>query len=197
VVDLARLRRDRLAKVQRAMAAQDLGAMVLTDIVNIRYCTGVAVTPVVAATGVLAVAVTCGLWWSYFRNARPSFEHALAEAQGSARSSLARDAFSVIHFPMLCGVIAMAVAVEEALGHAGEPLAASVRIALGVGALLFVGGTGAAVWRATGRAPVWRMVLVALAALAVFAISGPPWQALGLLLVALVAVPLAESRSQR
>jgi lysophospholipase L1-like esterase len=41
VVDLARLRRDRLAKVQRAMAAQNL-AMVLTDIVNIRYCTGVA-----------------------------------------------------------------------------------------------------------------------------------------------------------
>ena len=45
MVDLARLRRDRLAKLQRAMAAQGLGAMVLTDIVNIRYCTGVAVMP--------------------------------------------------------------------------------------------------------------------------------------------------------
>jgi Xaa-Pro aminopeptidase len=45
VVDLARLRRDRLGKVQREMAARDLGALVLTDIVNIRYCTGVAVMP--------------------------------------------------------------------------------------------------------------------------------------------------------
>jgi len=45
VVDLARLRRDRLGKVQREMAAWDLGALVLTDIVNIRYCTGVAVMP--------------------------------------------------------------------------------------------------------------------------------------------------------
>jgi Xaa-Pro aminopeptidase len=39
------LRRDRLGKVQREMAARDLGALVLTDIVNIRYCTGVAVMP--------------------------------------------------------------------------------------------------------------------------------------------------------
>lgn len=45
MVDLARLRRDRLAKVQRAMAVHGIGAMVLTDIVNIRYCTGVAVMP--------------------------------------------------------------------------------------------------------------------------------------------------------
>ena len=52
VVDLARLRRDRLAKVQRAMAAHDLGALVLTDIVNIRYCTGVAVMPLWTAVNI-------------------------------------------------------------------------------------------------------------------------------------------------
>ena len=45
MVDLARLRRDRLGKVQLEMAARDLGALILTDIVNIRYCTGVAVMP--------------------------------------------------------------------------------------------------------------------------------------------------------
>jgi Xaa-Pro aminopeptidase len=52
VVDLAGLRRDRLAKVQRAMAARDLGALVLTDIVNIRYCTGVAVMPLWTAVNI-------------------------------------------------------------------------------------------------------------------------------------------------
>ena len=45
MVDLARLRRDRLGKVQREMAASQIGALVLTDIVNIRYCTGVSVMP--------------------------------------------------------------------------------------------------------------------------------------------------------
>ena len=52
MVDLARLRRDRLAKVQRAMAAHGIGALVLTDIVNIRYCTGVAVMPLWTAINI-------------------------------------------------------------------------------------------------------------------------------------------------
>ena len=52
MVDLARLRRDRLGKVQREMAARDLGALVLTDIVNIRYCTGVAVMPLWTAVNI-------------------------------------------------------------------------------------------------------------------------------------------------
>jgi Xaa-Pro aminopeptidase len=52
VVDLARLRRDRLVKVQRAMAGHGLGAIVLTDIVNIRYCTGVAVMPLWTAVNI-------------------------------------------------------------------------------------------------------------------------------------------------
>lgn len=52
MVDLARLRRDRIAKVQLAMVAHGLGAMVLTDIVNIRYCTGVAVMPLWTAVNI-------------------------------------------------------------------------------------------------------------------------------------------------
>jgi len=52
VVDLARLRRDRLARVQREMAARRIGALVLTDIVNIRYCTGVAVMPLWTAVNI-------------------------------------------------------------------------------------------------------------------------------------------------
>lgn len=52
MVDLARLRRDRLVKVQRAMAGHGLGAIVLTDIVNIRYCTGVAVMPLWTAVNI-------------------------------------------------------------------------------------------------------------------------------------------------
>src|SRR5262245_35972491 len=42
-VDHARLRRDRLAKVQREMAARDLAAVLLVNPVNVRYATGVSV----------------------------------------------------------------------------------------------------------------------------------------------------------
>jgi Xaa-Pro aminopeptidase len=50
VVDFNRLRRERLAKVQRQMAARDIGALLLTDIINIRYTTGVSIMPLWTAT---------------------------------------------------------------------------------------------------------------------------------------------------
>ena len=45
-VDFDRLRRERREKVQREMGTRDIGALVLTDIQNIRYVTGVSVMPI-------------------------------------------------------------------------------------------------------------------------------------------------------
>lgn len=45
VIDFTQLRRDRLAKVQKEMVTRRIGALVLTDIINIRYCTGISVMP--------------------------------------------------------------------------------------------------------------------------------------------------------
>lgn len=50
VVDFNRLRRERLAKVQREMAARDIGALLLTNLMNIRYCTGISIMPLWMAT---------------------------------------------------------------------------------------------------------------------------------------------------
>jgi Xaa-Pro aminopeptidase len=44
-IDFERLRRDRLEKIQRAMVERDIGALLLTDIINIRYASGVSVMP--------------------------------------------------------------------------------------------------------------------------------------------------------
>jgi Xaa-Pro aminopeptidase len=44
-VDFDRLRRERLAKVQKEMAGRDIGAMLLTDPIHIRYTTGISVMP--------------------------------------------------------------------------------------------------------------------------------------------------------
>ena len=146
----------------------------------------------VIGTGVLAVAVTCGLWWSYFRQARPAFERALTERQGRARSCAARDVFSVMHFPMLCGVIAIAAATEQALAHPERALTVGLRIALGAGVVLFVCGTAAALWRATGRTTAIRWALAPAAAVAVLALGSVPWVALALILMMLVAVGTVE-----
>jgi low temperature requirement protein LtrA len=154
-------------------------------------------TPTATATGMLAVAVTCGLWWNYFRHARPAFEHALAVREGNARSCLARDVFSVMHFPMLCGVIAMAAATEEALTHPDQPLATDLRVALAGGTVLFICGTAAAMWRATGCAPMWRAVLAPAAALVVAAFGAVPAVSMAVLLAVLVVIAAIEHRSPR
>ena len=165
-----------------------------TFIVAAAGLAGATMTPVVIATGGLAVAVTCGLWWSYFRRARLEFEHALRSREGSARSCLARDVFSVMHFPMLCGVIVLAAGTEEALAHPDELLAVSVRVALGAGVVLFVCGTGLAIWRATGRMPVWRAVLAPVSAAVVLGTGTIPWVAMATLLAMLVAMAVIEHR---
>jgi low temperature requirement protein LtrA len=149
------------------------------------------------ATAVLAVAVTCGLWWVYFGHLRSAFEHALAKVDGIARSRLARDTFSVLHFPMLCGVVAMAAATEAALAHPHEPLAIDIRAALGAGAVLFVCGSAAAIWRATGAVLVWRWALTPVFAGIVLALGGPPWASMGVVLLLLVLVAAVEGPKPR
>jgi low temperature requirement protein LtrA len=110
----------------------------------------------------------------------------------AAFEPLARDVFSLLHFPMLCGVIAMAAATKEALAHPEQPLGMSIRVALGAGAALFVSGTSVAIWRATGRMPVWRGLLALTAAAAVISAGTVPWVALTALLVMFVAVSVIE-----
>lgn len=54
---LARLRTERLAKVQGAMAKRDIGVMVLTNPVNVRYTTGVSVMPIWTSINLARLAI--------------------------------------------------------------------------------------------------------------------------------------------
>jgi low temperature requirement protein LtrA len=134
--------------------------------------TGITWTGELVAVAVLSVAVTCALWWSYFTRAKPILDHALESRHGSEQSMQARDVYSLIHFPMLCGIIAYAVAIEEAIAHPHEPLLTGGRIALAVGLVLFIGGMGIAIWRATRRLLLPRLVLAIVTAIIVVAIAG-------------------------
>lgn len=144
--------------------------------------------------GVLAVVVSCALWWSYFARARLVLEEALVESP--RRAPLARDAFSLGHFPMLLGVVGFAVALEEGVHHPGDPLAMGGRLALGVGVALFVGGMGVVLWRATGRVLATRFLLVVATAVAVALVPGPTvLTSLGIIAAALVFLAFLEHRS--
>ena len=138
-------------------------------------------TLIVAATGitgaqwsaqlitlvVLAVANTCALWWSYFTRAKPVLDDALAAAHGARQSTMARDVFSLLHFPMLCGVIAYAAAIEEAVAHPDGPFTAAARLALAAGLALFLGAMALAIWRAQRLLLRARLMLAFATALAI------------------------------
>ena len=144
----------------------------------------------------LAVVITCGLWWSYFPRAKPALDRALEASDGAAQASLARDIFSLAHFPMLCGVIAYAVAIEEAVAHPGEALSFEGRVALAVGLALFIGGMAGALWRATNHLLLTRITLTVVTAIAIVAVAGvAPLITLAIAFIGIVVIMALEHRS--
>jgi low temperature requirement protein LtrA len=100
----------------------------------------------------------------YFFRIKERLEHALALQKGAAVSMMGRDVYSLIHFPMLCGLIIYAYAIEEALTHPNEPLTFSARFALALGIFLFSGSLVIAYWRATGKILGTRLISICLIA---------------------------------
>jgi low temperature requirement protein LtrA len=106
---------------------------------------------------------------------------------------MARDAFSLLHVPLIAGVIAYAAAIEAVLSHPHDPLGLDLRLLLGAGMLLFSGAAALAVWRAGCRLLWQRIALTAAGALAVTAVgSVPPAVPLGIMLAAMAASAAVE-----
>jgi low temperature requirement protein LtrA len=121
--------------------------------------------------------VACTMWWSYFDWLKEAMEHAFARAPAARLGQLARDAFSVAHFPLIGGIVGFAVAIKEILHHPDTPLTTEALAMLGVGIALFIGSAALAYWRLSGRILVGRLVVMAvvLAALPFVAPLPPIW----------------------
>ncbi len=84
---------------------------------------------ILAFSILLAVAAAAVLWWSYFDRFAETVEDALREA-GEAQGMVARDAYSLGHFPMIAGVVLFAAAAEEIVAHPGDPMEGFTRLLL-------------------------------------------------------------------
>ena len=144
-------------------------------------------------TAMLAVAIAGAMWWSYFVRNKIELDQALEIADGQERSMLARDAYSIIHFPMLLGVIAFAATVEHALGHATDPLGAPGRALLGASVLLYAGGMALALARAGRPVKASRRWMPLLTAVAVYGLAAlPAVMSLAVVLIGLTLMVLGE-----
>lgn len=146
----------------------------------------------------LTVAITGALWWGYFPRTKPLLDQAVESGHGSDQVRLARDVFSLLHFPMVCGIVAFAVTIEEVVLYPDEPLSLAGRAALAVGILLFVGGMAVAVYRATNQVLLPRILLVLVAAVLIVALSGiGAALTLGIALGCMILILLIEQRTIR
>lgn len=151
----------------------------------------------------MGVAIAASLWWVYFDLTAVAAEHRLTNLEGASRAHLARDAYSVIHLPMIVGVVLLALGLKKALGHADHHLALIPALALVGGPAVYLLGLVAFRYRNI-RTISWPRLLAAvlLFALLPAAITLPALAAVGLVfavavcLVTYEAVRFAEVRHE-
>ena len=102
----------------------------------------------VVAAAVLGVAIAAALWWMYFDIVALVSARRLANAApGREQNTMARDSFSYLHFPMVAGIILLALGLKKTLEHVDDPLKLVPAFALLGGVALYLLAHVAFRWR--------------------------------------------------
>ncbi len=107
------------------------------SIVAIGIGAEVGLTAGVATAAVLGIALTAAMWWVYFDVvAIVSARRLIHAPEGRVRNEMARDSYSYLHFPMVAGIVLVALGLKKTLAHVDDPLHAVPAFAL-LGGLAF------------------------------------------------------------
>ncbi len=127
--------------------------------------TGAGLTARTVTALVVVVAMACVLWWTYFAYIPNVGEHLLRQAKGADRGRLARDMFTLGHFPLAFGLILYAVVAKHLVEHPTELLDANDRWVLGLSVVTYIGGLSAIQFRAVHRVAPERWFAILLGCL--------------------------------
>jgi low temperature requirement protein LtrA len=93
----------------------------------------------IVVAAVLGVGVTAALWWLYFDVVALVAERRLSNAKpGREQNEIARDSFSYLHFPMVAGIVLIALGLKKTLEHVDDPLKTIPAVALMCGGALYL-----------------------------------------------------------
>jgi low temperature requirement protein LtrA len=144
-----------------------------------------------AALAVAFVGVAT-LWWAYFDRVAPEAEQSFKLLTGSAPGRFARDVYTLIHYPLVVGIVFFAVGLEEVVAHPAEATATVTRVTIAGGTTLVLFSVAAIAFRANRR--VATELLIAAFGLLVVVWVGSEWNAdlfatvtVGIALAALIA----------
>jgi low temperature requirement protein LtrA len=149
----------------------------------------------VVAAAVLGMALAAALWWLYFDIVALVAERRLSHAaRGREQNEIARDSFSYLHFPMIAGIVLVALGLKKTLGDVEEPLKLVPAVATLGGTALYLLAHVAFRWRNVHRFNGARL-LCALAMLALIpaATELPALATLAIVTAALAALIAYET----
>jgi low temperature requirement protein LtrA len=158
----------------------------------------------VVAAATLGIAVAAAMWWLYFDVVALYAGRWLARAViGRKQNELARDSYSYLHFPMVAGIVLVALGAKKTLADVGEPLDLVPATATLGGAAIYLLAHVAVRLRSAGSLNARRLVgAFLLLALIPVAVRVPALATIGLLaavlsaLVAYETVRYAEARQR-
>ena len=106
----------------------------------------------IVAASALGMAVAGELWWLYFDIVALVAERRLTRAKvGREQNEIARDSFSYLHFPMVAGIVLLALGMKLTLQHVDEPLETVPAAAMLGGAAIYLLAHVAFRWRNVHR----------------------------------------------
>ncbi|MFI7072110.1 low temperature requirement protein A [Micromonospora sediminicola] len=171
--------------------------------------TALAYTPISARTIVavlLATGLLAALWWAYFGWDSAEGERALEAADGTVRTRIARNAYMLLHLPMVAGIVLVSLGLRKSmsvLGSAGlltlgPPPYLLGHAALFGGVLLYLVAVQAFHSRTVGRRRPLRVAQAGLVAALLPLTAGlPALVSLALLTAVCLAVTAIEATRGR
>ena len=109
------------------------------SIVAIGIGAGVAVDAGVVAAATLGIGAAAALWWLYFDVVALVAERSLSRLPaGRERNERGRDSYSYLHFPMVAGIVLLALGLKKTVGDVEDELGTVVAAAMFGGAAIYL-----------------------------------------------------------
>jgi low temperature requirement protein LtrA len=153
------------------------------------------ITAGIVVAAILGIAVSAAMFWLYFDIVALVAERRLSRAApGRERNSLGRDSFGYLHFPMVAGIILVALGLKKTLGDVDKELEIVPAAALLGGAAVYLLAHVGFRWRNIHRFSTQRLVTaVVCVALIPLALEIASLATLAILAAVLVALLVYES----